>query len=67
MKLHELAKVINPSQDEIVLCLADDNNKKSVYKGLGYVPITFANYEVVEVYGYDAYCRDGIMISIVEE
>ena len=66
MKLHELTKVINPSQDEIVLCLANDNTK-SVYKGIGYVPITFAHYEVVEVYGYDAYGRDGIMISIVDE
>ena len=66
MKLHELTKVISPSQDEIVLCLANDNNAKSVYKGLGYVPITFANYEVVEVYGYDS-GHDAIMISIVEE
>lgn len=67
MKLHELTKVISRDQDEIVLCLPNDNNAKSVYKGIGYVPITFAHYEVVEVYGYDASGYDAIMISIVEE
>lgn len=67
MKLHELCKIINRDQDVIVLCLPNENNVKSVYKGIGYVPITFAHYEVVEVYGYDAGGYDGIMISIVED
>ena len=67
MKLHELIKVISRDQEEIVLYLLNDNYAKRIYKDIGCVPIIFANYEVVEVYGYDASGYDGIIITIVEE
>lgn len=44
-----------------------DTFVKCVYKSMDDIPITFCNFNVVEVYGYDSGGYDGIMISIVEE
>ena len=67
MKLYELSKVISSEQDEITIVFPNDDNVKSTYRGLENIPLTYAHYEVAEVYGYDANGYDGIMISIVEE
>ena len=66
MKFYELIKVLSYGQDEITLIFPNDN-VKTTYKDLGDIPITYSNYEVTEIYGYDASGYDGIIISIVEE
>lgn len=67
MKLYELIKRIPYDQDEITIIFPNDNNVKSTYNRLTDIPITYADYNVMNVYGYDANGYDGIMISIVEE
>jgi hypothetical protein len=67
MKLYELIKRIPYDQDEITIIFSNDNNVKSTYNRLTDIPITYADYNVMTVYGYDANGYDGIMISIVEE
>ena len=67
MKLHELIKVLDYNQDEITLVFRNDNNVKSTFKRLTDIPITYSNYNVIQVYGYDAEGYDGIEISLVEE
>jgi len=67
MKLYELIKRIPYVQDEITIIFPNDNNVKSTYNRLTDIPITYADYNVMTIYGYDANGYDGIMISIVEE
>ena len=63
MKLHELIKIIDRNQDEITIY----HNRERTYEKIDDIPITYCNYEVNEVYGYNASGYDGIMISITEE
>lgn len=63
MKLHELIKILDRNQDEITIF----HNRERTYKEIDDIPITYCNYEVTEVYGYNASGYDGIMISIWEE
>ena len=67
MKFYELIKVLSYDQDEITLIFPNDDNVKSTYNRLTDIPITYADYKVIEVYGYDASGYDGLLISIVEE
>ena len=65
MKFYELIKVLSYDQDEITLIFPI--NVKRTYNRISDIPIVYANYKVINVYGYDAYGYDGIMISIQEE
>lgn len=66
MKFYELIKRMVYDQDEITLVFPNDNDVRSTFTRVRDIPITYADYEVVSVYGYDANGYDGIMISIVE-
>lgn len=57
-----LSSIIAYDQDEITLVFPNDNNVKSTYTRLTDIPITYADYEVVSIYGYDASGYDGIML-----
>lgn len=67
MKFYELMKVLDHNQDEITLIFPNDNNVNQTFHSINDIPIIYCNYEVTEIYGYDASGYDGIMISIVEE
>ena len=67
MKFYELIKVLSYDQDEITLIFPNDNNVKSTYTRISDIPISYTNYKVIEVYGYDASGYDGLIISLVEE
>lgn len=65
MKFYELIKRIDYDQDEITLVFPNDNNVKSTYTRISDIPITYADYEVLRIYGYDANGYDGIEIAIM--
>lgn len=65
MKFYELIKVLSYDQDEITLIFP--TNVKRKYKRISDIPISYANYKVIKVYGYDASGYDGLLISLVEE
>ena len=67
MKMHELVKILNPDQDKIFIRFPNDNDVTNKFYNIEEIPINYCNYEVTEIYGFDAEGYDGIEISIVEE
>ncbi len=66
MKFYELIKVLNPDQDKIFIRFPN-NDVTSKFYDIKDIPITYCNYVVIGVYGFDAEGYDGIEISLVEE
>ena len=67
MKLHELIKILNYDQDKIYIRFPNDNDVTNHFNSVDDIPITYCNYEVTEIYGFDCEGYDGIEISLVEE
>ena len=67
MKMLELVKILNPDQDEIYIRFPNDNDVTNIFHNIEEIPINYCNYEVTEIYGFDAEGYDGIEISLVED
>lgn len=67
MKFYELINILNSDQDKIFIRFPNDNDVVCKYYSINDIPITYCDYKVTEIYGFDSEGYDGIEISLVEE